>query len=68
MRDFPLTDTWIVNKLGNKIILNKTYRFKWQTTNAHWYLRSIEWDQAFMESKHHSKFVGKIDDLVPTKS
>lgn len=52
------------NKHGVPLILNSLYRFKWQTTLAHWYLKEIDGEKAIMRSKHGKEFIGNIHDLV----
>lgn len=61
---YCIIDTWIINKNWTHLFINKLYRFSWQKTLAHWYLKSIDWNIAIMESKNWKIFKWKIDDIV----
>lgn len=62
--DHKLIDTWIINKKWTHLMINNLYRFYWQKTLAHWYLKEIRWSYVIMRSKNWKIFKWNIDDLV----
>jgi len=61
---YQLIDTWLVNKNGVKLVINQLYRFSWQKTLAHWYLKRVYGDTVIMESKNWKTYKWKSDELV----